>query len=246
MASGSNFILVQVKTPLAKAERSQLETLGVEILEYVPENTYNCKYTPSDLGRIRALPFVAWANVYLRGFKVSPALRPASAANMFSLAPAAGSISKDRVTVEIVTQKNSMTDAVRDKIAAAAGVDASQVQTGQDKIRVTVEERRLDAIAAIDEVRHIEKYFPPQTYNDIARGILTADQAQAAGTMEGEIVCVCDTGFDKGDPCLWFGAGRWRRSGRNCHPRHGPSRSARDAVRSGFSGRPRRDTGRPS
>jgi serine protease AprX len=200
-ASGSNFILVQVKAPLAKTERSQLEALGVEILEYVPENTYICKYTPSDLGRIRALPFVAWANVYLRGFKVSPALRPASAANMFSLAPAAGAISKDRVTVEIVTQKNSMTDAVRDKIAAAAGVDPSQMQTGQDKVRATVEERRLDAIAAIDEVRSIEKYFSPQTYNDVARGILTADQAQAAGTMrgEGEIVCVCDTGFDKGD-----------------------------------------------
>jgi hypothetical protein len=93
-----------------------------------------------------------------------------------------------------------MTDAVRDHCAAVAGVYPSQVQAGRGKIRLNVAQRRLDALAAIDEVRHIEKFFPPQISNNIARGILNADQTQAAGTMrgEGQIVCVCDTGFDRG------------------------------------------------
>jgi hypothetical protein len=177
-----------------------LADLGVEILEYVPDDTYMCRYLPQDLGAIRALPFVSWVNIYLQGFRVSPKLQPAAAANILSLAPAAPTQSKDRVTVEVVLHKNSMTDAVRDHIAAVAGVDPSQVQAGRDKIRLNVAQRRLDALAAIDEVRHIEKFFPPQISNNIARGILNADQTQAAGTMrgEGQIVCVCDTGFDRG------------------------------------------------
>ena len=199
-ASKSNFILVQVTAPLTPAQRKQLADLGVEILEYVPDDTYMCRYLPQDLGAIRALPFVSWVNIYLQGFKVSPKLQPAAAANILSLAPAAPTQSKDRVTVEVVLHKNSMTDAVRDHIAAVAGVDPSQVQAGRDKIRLNVAQRRLDALAAIDEVRHIEKFFPPQISNNIARGILNADQTQAAGTMrgEGQIVCVCDTGFDRG------------------------------------------------
>lgn len=197
-ASQSNFILVQVTSPLTPIDRQKLADLGAEILEYVPEDTYICRYLPQDLSVIRALPFVSWVNVYLHGFKISPKLRPAATANLLAAAPPTQS--KDRVTVEVVLHKSSMSDAVRNQIAAAAGVDPSQLQAGRSKIRLTVEQRRLGAIAAIDAVRHIERYFPPRLTNNVARGILNADQAQAAGTMRGEdqIVCVCDTGFDRG------------------------------------------------
>jgi serine protease AprX len=197
-ASKSNFILVQANGPLTAAQRQQLTDLGVEILEYVPEDTYVCRYLPADLSNIRALPFVAWVNVYMHVFKISPRLRPA--ANALTLTPVNPSLSKDRVTVEVVLHKGGMTDAVRNRIAAAAGVDPSQIPAGRGKVRLTVEQRRLDAIAAIDEVHHIERYYPPRLANSIARGILRADQAQANGSMQGEgqIVCVADTGFDQG------------------------------------------------
>jgi len=123
-ASQSNFILVQTTAPLTAGERKQLADLGAEILEYVPEQTYICRYKPEDLNRLRALPFITWVNTYLHGFKVSPRLRPTAQANL--LAAAAPSQSKDRVTVEVVLHKDSMSDAVRNRIAAAAGVDPSQ------------------------------------------------------------------------------------------------------------------------
>jgi serine protease AprX len=200
-ASQSDYILVQAKGPLTKEQRAKLSELGAEILEYVPENTYICRYSPSDLAPIRALQFVSWANVYLQGFKISPTIRPTAQTKMLSVAPTMDTLSKSPVTVEIVLQKNSMSEAVRKKIADAAGVDSNGLLAGRGKIRLTVEQRRLDAIARIDEVRHIEKYYPPHTSNNIARAIVTADQAQAAGTMrgEGQIICVCDTGLDKGD-----------------------------------------------
>ena len=70
-ASKSNFILVQAKGPLTAAQRQQLSDLGVEIHEYVPEDTYICRYLPADLSKIRSLPFVEWVNVYLHLFKIS-------------------------------------------------------------------------------------------------------------------------------------------------------------------------------
>ncbi|MEU4351150.1 hypothetical protein [Streptomyces sp. NPDC023838] len=41
-----------------------------------PLGTYLCGYRPADLGAVRALPFVAWADVYLEGFKIAPSFRP--------------------------------------------------------------------------------------------------------------------------------------------------------------------------
>src|SRR5437763_1486765 len=70
----SNYIIVQTQGPLTKDQKAQLEGLGATILEYVPENAYICHYAPTDLAPVRALPFVTWANVYLEGFKINPAL----------------------------------------------------------------------------------------------------------------------------------------------------------------------------
>jgi hypothetical protein len=44
--------------PLTDEQKDELARLGVEPQEYVPENAYLCRYQPSDLDAIRALPFV--------------------------------------------------------------------------------------------------------------------------------------------------------------------------------------------
>lgn len=191
---------MQTTRPLTPADRTELAALHVEILEYVPQDTYICKYVPADLGPIRTLPFVAWVNTYMREFKIAPSLRPATAASALAFAPNPPLLSKEPVTVEVVLQKNAMSDAVRDAIAQAVGVTAASLQAGGGKVRLTVPEGRLAAIVAIDAVRHIEKHFTPRLSNNVARGILAVDPVQAAGTSrgEGQIFCVCDTGFDNG------------------------------------------------
>ena len=198
-AATSNFILVQVNNPLDKAQRDELTARGATILEYVPENTYVCRYEPANLAPIRTLPFVTWANVYLHGFKLPMTLRQGTAArpgtNLLNLGPA-DTQSKDRVTVDVVLHKGVSADSVRDQVSAAAGLDPQELDVARHKIRLTVERRRLRDLAAIDEVRHIEPYILPRLANNVARRILTADVAQAGGAMQGEnqIVAVCDTG----------------------------------------------------
>ena len=78
-ARGSNFALIQVDGPIGAAERQQLENLGVTLLEFVPEDTYIGRFEADDLSVVRALPFVIWANPYLKGFKVATELLEAPA-----------------------------------------------------------------------------------------------------------------------------------------------------------------------
>ena len=111
-ASKSNYLLIQTKGPLDKDQRDELTALGIEILEYVPDDTYICQYKPSDLHQIRALPFVTWANTYLKEFKIPQVFRKPPGPTALALAPATPVMSKDSVTVDIVLQKKSMSDAV--------------------------------------------------------------------------------------------------------------------------------------
>jgi serine protease AprX len=202
-SSASDFILIQTKEPLNQAQQTELAGLGATVLEYVPENTYICRYPPSDLSRIRALPYVAWVNVYMKGFKIAASLRPGQTgvgtANLLTLTPA-DTLSKDTVTVDVVLQKHVTAESVRDKIAAAAGLTPGMLNVSRSKIRLTTQRSRLTDLAAIDEVRHIEPYFAPRLFNNVARGILKADDAQSGGELEGDgqIIAVADTGFDRG------------------------------------------------
>jgi serine protease AprX len=203
-ASQSNYVLIQTRAPLTAEEKGQLAKLGVLIHEYVPEDTYLCGYRASDLDEIRALPFVAWADVYLRGFKIPPSLRPAAPESAGSILPTtlARSPSRKLRKVDVVFHDDvdPKSESVKTKVAAAAGVDASDLQTGSRKVRLTVQEGQLEHLASLDEVRHIEPVPERQLFNNVARPILNADVV-VNGTSyqgDGETITVADTGFDLG------------------------------------------------
>ena len=201
-ASKSNYVLVQTGGPLSEEQKQELARLGVEIQEYVPENTYLCRYGPSDLEAIRALPFVVWADVYLEGFKIAPSLRPTPADAASSVLPTMVPRSPSRKPreVDVVLHDDVDPESVKKDIAAAAGVDADDVQVGRRKVRLTVQEGELPKLAALDEVHHIEEVPTRQLFNNVARPILDAEVV-VNGTHyqgDGEIIAVADTGFDKG------------------------------------------------
>jgi serine protease AprX len=204
-ASKSDYVLIQTSQPLDKAQKAELAGSGVTILEYVPDATYLCSYKASDLAAIRALPYVVWANVYMRGFKISPALvTPSDQSRMRSLAEMAArperSLDRAPKTVDVVFHKDANPDAIRGRIAAAARLDPADLKLSSHKVRLTVEAQYLPDLAAIDEVRHIEEVLPKKLLNNIARQILRAGLGSPGNAFEGEgqMVVVADTGFDKG------------------------------------------------
>lgn len=205
-ASQSNFILIQTRAPLDKSQRADLESKGVSILEYVPEGTYLCHYPPSDLEILRALPYVEWANVYLQAFKISPSLQgiadTRSPADLTSLAIRRTARANNELKkVDVVFHASVDFEKARSKVAEAAGLDPEDLKPAGNKVRIKVKSQRLSQLARIDEVRHIEEVRPANLHNDVARQILrveTGKPPKARFEGEGQVVAVCDTGFDKG------------------------------------------------
>jgi hypothetical protein len=206
-ASMSNYILIQTHAPLSREQRQELESKGVRILEYVPENTYLAGYVPTDLRGIRTLPYVAWANVYMQGFKLAPSLAEgAPGPAMKTIAEMAvqpmRTPAKNPKTVDVVFHSDVDPAAVRDKLAAAARLDPRDLQLGRKKVRLTVQEQYLPDLASIDEIRHVEEAPVYKLHNNIARQILRleppAGGSPARFEGSGQIVAVADTGFDMG------------------------------------------------
>jgi serine protease AprX len=203
-ASQSNYVLIQTAAPLTADQQEQLKALGVEIREYVSENTYLGGFKPADLSQIRSLPFVTWANVYLQGFKIPPNLRPSGGQNNTHIVPLQLGISTSRnprkVDVVLHGDVDPNNNALKAKIAAAAHVSPDDLQMGRHKVRLHIQERYLNDVAAIDEVQRIEEVPSVRLFNNIARPILQA-HVVVNGTIfegEGEIIAVNDTGFDLG------------------------------------------------
>jgi hypothetical protein len=215
-AADSNYILIQADQPLTKDMKTELKGMGVEILEYVPDDTYLCNYPDTDLNQLRSLGYVAWANTYMHGFKVAPALKSRSAATRagpatpMALSAAPGStLDTNPRAVDVVLHSNADPESIRDRLAAAANLDPSELTLKHHKIRLEVGTNQLDEIANIDEVRHIEEVIPMKLHNNIAREILNLDSPAATSPEfegDGQIVAVCDTGFDTGSTTDVHGA----------------------------------------
>jgi serine protease AprX len=204
-SSTSNYILIQTTQALNADQKKELAAMGVQIHEYVPTNTYICRYEPADLDSIRSLPYVEWANVYMQTFKVPPQLRSEAepspaAARLFVLDAVETSMSQESRSVEVVLHQGVATDQVREKIAAAARLDPDALNVSDHKIRLVVQQQHLEDLAAIDEVRHLEEYVPPKFHNGVASQIMRADVAHTQMQLQGagQVVAVCDTGFDMG------------------------------------------------
>ena len=125
---------------------------------------------------IRALPFVTWANTYLRGFKINPALlsapEPTARRSLLAVHAAPDTLARTPFRVDIVLHRGAKPAAVRRKIAAAAGRDLDNIAIEGNKVRPSVPARALPKLAEIDEVRSIERVSPKKLQNNVARTIL--------------------------------------------------------------------------
>ncbi len=203
----TNYVLIQLKGPATASERAELKAAGAQLLEYVPQNTYLARFPGDDLGPVQALPFVALATRYMKGFKVHPALvagdNPDTAAIM-RMEGGSNLMRSHQEPVTVVMQKGAANKTTLNQVAAAAGVDQRTMSVNGDRVTLAVTSDRLQRLADIDGVRHIEPRSKNSLFNNVAVSILNAAPLHAGtpglATLDGsgQVVAVCDTGFDKG------------------------------------------------
>ncbi len=204
-ATNSDYVLVQTAAPPTEAQLEQLKKLGCVIHEYVSENTFLCTYKPKSLAKVRALKFVAWAGVYMKGFKIPPNLRQqATPAAMAGILPHESTTSTRRTLRKVDIVLHDDVDPndteLKKKIAAAARINPEDLSMSRHKVRLNVQERYLNDLAAIDQVRHIEEAPNVKLFNSEARPVMNAHVVLNGTSFEGEgeLVAVADTGFDLG------------------------------------------------
>lgn len=88
-------------------------------------------------------------------------------------------------------------------VADATHLDEETLVADEDKISLTVQRRYLSDLAALDQVKSIHQVHARKLHNNVARTILRSDQAvdpvqNTPYGGEGQVICVADTGFDKG------------------------------------------------
>ena len=66
-ANTSGLFLIQFSGPITAESRAQLADLGVDLLHYVPDDTFVARLRSTRLTLIRTLPFVQWIGEYRPG-----------------------------------------------------------------------------------------------------------------------------------------------------------------------------------
>lgn len=193
-ASSSNYILVRTTgQPLNKDQKKELETLGVDIHEFVGnehQQLYLCGYLNDSLAKVRGLKYIEYADIYSKKFVVPENVE---AMHMGS---------SDMVEVDVLMHRD--VDGIKEdligKISEAARVDKSAISVDSGIARVKLDGHALPNLAALDEVRVIHVVNERVLFTNIARRLLGSDKMVNGTVYKGQdqIICVADTGFDAG------------------------------------------------
>ncbi|MGR6919776.1 S8 family serine peptidase [[Actinomadura] parvosata] len=186
-ATGGEHVLVQVEGLLTGPRRAELTGMGVEIVEYVPDDAYLCRYRAADLGALRALPYVRWAGHYHAALKIEPAVPG-------GLPGAAPPLPPGPVEVVFHEGVDPAAPGLSERLAAWTP------RVGAHKARMTLTGDAIRELATWDEVRLIRRVPRYGPVNNVARVVLNADVRVADATYQGEgqVIGVADTGLDKG------------------------------------------------
>jgi len=195
----SGLFLIQFDAPLKPLERVQLESAGVELLKYVPEDAFIAKFRQASSNKIRSMSFVRWVGPYRADLKVHPRL--AAAAKTARQAT-------QSVSVNMLLSPGASPAEVAAVRSTFASVDhESQLRHGTI-LRGTLKPTGLDSLAQSDTVLWVERAPKRKLVDELAAKLVGGDDG-SVGTPtstqqlgyggKGVTVCVADTGLDTGD-----------------------------------------------
>ncbi|MFP3872387.1 MAG: S8 family serine peptidase [Candidatus Natronoplasma sp.] len=148
--------IVHMLGPVNPEWREELEDMGVEILNYVPNYAYEVRMTPETRERVEELDFVDWISFYHPGFKIAEDLE------------------KGRVQVTLVPDADI--EAVNRELGEAvdgnSDIDLIDSTTGWKTILRIDDLSSAQEIAKIDDVYYIYPYREPHLHSEVDSQII--------------------------------------------------------------------------
>jgi subtilisin family serine protease len=199
-ASKTNYIIIQALAQLDPAQLDLLDRLGVCFQQYLVAETFICRYGPTDLTELRALPFLHFVNPYHPDYVVVDALKRTR--------------KLEKLHVYILPHEDLETaaalEALIQKIARLLDTSAADILRQTDRLQMWLEPHQLGAVAALDEVWAIAEVPTLATQMWTARtdtGVrLPTEYPPAIGldgyTAASELIAIADSGITVDHPAF--------------------------------------------
>ena len=147
-ADGSRYLTAVTQGPLGPQERAQIESLGAEILAYLPVHGYRLRVAPEFESALRRLPFVVWLGA------VPPHLKIGTELAAMAATPA------QATPIRVVLTAGESQRRVADALLGIPVVATPSGKDGAWRIVATIPANRLTAvlsgIASLPEVEAVE------------------------------------------------------------------------------------------
>lgn len=188
----SGLWLVQFEAAPDQARREQLQSLGVQLLRYVPEDAFVARFNKVQLSQVKALPFVRWIGEYKPEYKIHSALAQGT----------------NRIQARILLAGNAQPKEMAPLLPLLRGGRAQRGSRFGRIWEVTGTPAELQAAAKSSVVLWLEPAARPKLYDEIATKIVGGDnQEPGTGSIvqqlgfdgSGVTVSVADSGLDVGE-----------------------------------------------
>ncbi len=195
-APAAGLFLIQFADAVTPEWKAELRALGVELLQYVPEDAFVARFSKVPPGRVRALSYVRWVGRYRPDHKVHPRLTTAAART------------NQPVTVTaLLSPQASAAEIAQARALFAAVPQESHLRQGV-YLRGDLPPAKLEALTQFDAVLWVEQAPKRKLVDEAAAKLVGGDDGQVATPTvtqqlgfdgAGVTICVADTGLDTGD-----------------------------------------------
>ncbi len=192
----SGLYLIQFSTPPGAEARVQLAAAGVQLLHYVPDDTFLARAQNASLAELRALPWVAWVGQYRPEHKVHRSLA----------APAKTGVQSASLDVTVLIAPGTSAGEVSSVSGLLGSVKQKSTLRAGTVLRGTISAGQLNQLAQSEAVIWIEPSHPMKMVDEVSSKIVAGDGggnellAQSLGfDGRGVKVAVADSGLNNGD-----------------------------------------------
>ncbi len=194
--SNSGLFLVQFEGHPLQAQQAQVRALGVDLLKYVPDDTFIARLTNASPDQVRALGFIRWVGPYHAALKVHSRLA------------ATVQRTNSPVAVTILLSPRATKAEITGIRGLLASVEYESHLRQAVVVRGVLDPARLNTLLELPFVLWIEPAPHRKLIDEAASKLVGGDDGQVATPTvteqrgfggQGVIVCVADTGLDTGD-----------------------------------------------
>jgi serine protease AprX len=176
--AGEGAYIIQFKGPVQGAWKEQVQALGGQVMDYLPDYAFLVWMDGAVQQRVAALDTVRWVGLYQPAYKLSP--------NLDRTKPVYRVVLFDGADLEAVA-------------ARLPSLNTPTTEVAGEQFTLFLPEGGVEEVAAWPEVLWIENRPLYRVSNNVATGIMGANTAWSNGyTGDGQMVTVADTGIDSG------------------------------------------------